>query len=97
MSMRTPGNVVTGGELIDVRDTAVVVLAQGELVLVRWELVHDARFVGMPSLPRRGLALDAEQRAALRRVSRFPQGMSAELEARFLAALRRPAMRVIDR
>ena len=96
LTIRTPGDFAMG-ELVDVRDSAVVVLAQGDLVLVPLSLITDLRFAHQGAIPRRGKALTAEHRTILRRVSRFPQGMSPELETRFLAELGRPAMRVMTR
>jgi hypothetical protein len=85
------------GELIDVRDTALVTLADGDLVLIPWRVMKEVRFGGFRGFPQKGVDLGAGHRAIVRRVSRFPQGMSPEIEARFLAELGRPALRVFDR
>ena len=96
VNVRTPADFAMG-ELIDVRDSAVVVLAAGDLVLVPLRLVSDLRFAHQGTIPRRGKYLTADHRAILRKVSRFPQGMTPDIEARFLSELGRPSMRVVIR
>ena len=96
VTVRTPADFAMG-ELIDVRDSAVVVLAAGDLVLIPLRLVSDLRFPHQGTMPRQGKHLTADHRAMLRKVSRFPQGMTPDIEARFLSELGRPSMRTVVR
>lgn len=85
------------GEVIEVRDTALVALNGGRLVLVPWEALRNVRVTGLSVIPTRGSWMTPEDRAALRRLSRFPQGMTPEIQARFLAHLGQSEIRVIER
>ena len=85
------------GEVIEVRDTALVALAGGRLVLVPWEALRNVRITGLTMIPTRGRWMTAEHRAAVRQLSRFPQGMSPEIQRRFLAHLGQAEIRVIAR
>jgi hypothetical protein len=85
------------GEIIEVRDTALVALVGGRLVLVPWEALRNLRITGLPTIPMRGHWLTPEHRAAVRQLSRFPQGMTPEIQARFLAHLGQSEIRVMER
>ena len=93
---RTRGDSIRG-EVIDVRDTALVALSGGRLVLVPWALLRDVRFTGLTLLPRQGRSLTAQHRALVKQLSRFPQGMTPEIEARFLAHLKQDRIGIIER
>ncbi len=82
------------GELLEVRDSGLVVLADDELVLAPYGSIRRARFDQMRRLnfgPRAGLTgprigLTDEKREELRLLSRFPQGIDGEVLNRLLAA-----------
>lgn len=86
----------TRGELLEVRDTAFVVLAGSWPTLVPFSLVRHARFEHYPVSYRGGVP-GADAMAALRRVARYPQGLTAEQLARLLAAHGQPELRVVAR
>lgn len=77
------------GELIDVRDTAIVILLGERLTLVSWRSIEHRTFIGMGEIDENltGQSPNPDALRRLRLVSRFPQGMSPELEQRFLTAL----------
>jgi hypothetical protein len=82
------GAATLTGELLEVTETGLLVLRTGRrLVLVPYTLVDQAQFLGAqccglgarrPPLP--------EVKQKLRLMSRFPQGLTAELRQRLLAA-----------
>src|SRR5688572_10479783 len=84
---RTRGEHILG-EVIEVRgDTALVVLAGGQLILVPWQLMRNVRITGLALSSMTGKCVAPDYRAAVTRLSRFPQGMTPEIRARFLAHL----------
>ncbi len=94
---RTRGEHIRG-EVIEVRgDTALVVLAAGQLILVPWELMRNVRITGLALIPMAGKWVAPEHRAAVTRLSRFPQGMTPEIRAQFLAHLGQSEIRVVER
>jgi hypothetical protein len=81
---------VVSGELLEVRPDAMLLLthsrrqgrtdqAERRLVLVGYSVPREARFAELHETLSRGFAPDAAQRERLRLVSRFPQGVSADL------------------
>jgi hypothetical protein len=73
------------GEVLEVQDTAIVLLSAQRLVLVPIRVITAGRFA------RRGTVIvqgRASRRAlvSLRRVSRFPAGMTPEIRGRLLTA-----------
>ncbi|HEU4748584.1 MAG TPA: hypothetical protein VFS56_08800 [Gemmatimonadaceae bacterium] len=74
------------GELLSVTDDGVVVLQANRVVNVRFAEIRGARFRELGSDYRFGgeRRPDADRMARLRRVSRFPQGITPEIQARLL-------------
>jgi hypothetical protein len=85
-----------GGELLEMRDDGVVLLTGADQVtLVEYEAVRRATVEnGPPGLTgvnmRSGRTLER-----LRRVSRFPQGLSPEVEARLLSTYGQSSLVVV--
>jgi len=83
------------GELLAVQDTAFVVLAQDTVTLVPYASVAAGRFsqvaelVSAPPTP--------EFAGMLRRLSRFPQGLTPDLLARLLGAYGQSELKVVAR
>jgi len=77
-------------ELLEVGETGVVVLlSEGRVAFVPWGVTRSARAEGVPSLTSSyglGVPPSDEVRKNLASVSHFPQGMTADIQARFLAA-----------
>jgi hypothetical protein len=71
------------GELLAIEDSSLVVLRDSVLNRVALSSVKEGR---APSLSFAGSRLSSTQRDRLRLISRFPQGISAELEPRLLSA-----------
>jgi hypothetical protein len=71
------------GELLAVEDSALLVLQGRELVRVSLPLILSGK---APKVSFTGGNLTAETRERLRLISRYPQGVSAELEARLREA-----------
>lgn len=81
-------------ELIAVSDSALVVRDEARLLRVRWadvEYVRVARF-GEFYPYRAGAPRELDQ---LRRVSRFPQGLTPQIERTMLGALGRDSIEVV--
>lgn len=79
---RATGAELLEGELLEVRDTAVVVLAPGRRVtLIGYAAVIKARCPGLPGGPEFGEWIQPaeEVRERLRLVSRFPGGLTPQL------------------
>ena len=74
------------GELLALRDDGLVVLAKDELVFVPFEAIQHGRLAQKGAFIRNGSAPDERARERLRLLSRYPQGLSADVEARLLAA-----------
>jgi hypothetical protein len=92
---RAGGNRL-GGELLAVTDTALLVLQEPRMLLVPWRAIESVE------VPRTEYVLfgrrtppgDALQQWRL--LSRYPQGVSAPLLARLLAASRQDSLAVVD-
>ena len=76
------------GELLEVQDTALLVLSDERLVLVPFDLMRSAQFdeMGSDTTISDQEAPSIAARERLRLVSRFPQGVTAELLEELLAA-----------
>ena len=91
MGTITTGSSVLRGELIEVQDAALILLASGDgeggrLRLVPYSVVRSSQFeqlAGRYSI-RNGNPPAGEVRERLRLVSRFPHGMSAQVLAELL-------------
>ena len=94
---RTPLGVMTkitsdrgelSAELIEVRDTGVLVLAEKRFRLLPYSIIVSSRAEGLDRSYSFGgrTAPTAETRERLRLVSRFPQGLTPELLQKLLQA-----------
>lgn len=83
------------GELLELRDSAYVVINGEGLFLVPFPAVDGASFSGLGSSG--GGAPDAEWSPRLRLVSRFPRGMSDRALAMLLGAARQSELVVVRR
>ena len=81
------------GELLAVEDTTLLVLQERELVRVPLPLITSGK---APKLSFTGQSLTGAPRERLRLISRYPQGVSAELEARLLEAYGQSGVREVD-
>lgn len=81
-------------ELLDVRDSALVVLNQDHVVLVPYRAIGHATFLDTSEKLSHGKTPSAPTRAALRSLSRFPQGLTPALEQRLLLAYHETVMPV---
>jgi hypothetical protein len=87
------------GELVEVRDNGIVVLlSDGRVALVPWSVTTTAAAQGVPGLRASygGQQPSAEVRTNLVTVSHFPQGMTPDIQARFLAAHKQSEIVVIQ-
>ena len=73
------------GEVLEVQDSALMILSANRLVLVPIRVIQFGRFTRRGTLIENG---EANRRTLdeLRRVSRFPDGLRPEIKARLLAA-----------
>ena len=71
------------GELLAVEDSSLLVLSAGQFIRVPLRLIQSGT---APKLSFIGADLKREDRERLRLISRYPQGVSAELESRLLKA-----------
>jgi hypothetical protein len=84
------------GELLAVRDSTLLVLRDGERVVVApIRLIRSARFEKLDMLME-GNRLSARDRERLRLFSRFPSGLTPELEAQLLAVYGQTAADQVD-
>ena len=74
-AITTTRGMELAGELLEVRDTAFLVVTTSQVVLVRFNGISRATFADMPGGFR--LPLPAADRERLRLLSRFPQGIPA--------------------
>lgn len=86
-----------GAELLEVQDTALLVVAANRVTLVPFRVMTEVRVHQREHLNfgREGPSL--RQREELRLVSRYPQGVSATLLERLLAAYGQTELVVIER
>ena len=84
------------GELLSVTDSGLVLLsADRRLLHAHWPALQSARFRQLGVRLDNGNAPDHRARERLRLVSRYPQGLSAELASRLLASLGRERVEVL--
>lgn len=79
----------SGGELLAVEDTALLLLRDSQLVRVPLSQVRSGRAPKLSFSSR----MRTGTREQLRLISRYPQGVSTELEGRLLAAYRQREVR----
>ncbi len=81
------------GELLEVRDDGLVILGRQDadngprVVLIPWQMIYRASASDLPGIAVRASQGDSQRQASteeLRNVSRFPQGLSAELMSQLL-------------
>lgn len=81
---RAKGELV--GELLEVRDSTLLLLRNlARVVVVPISAIHSATFTDVGSVIDRGQIYDSD-RARLRLMSRFPDGIRPEAEAKLLSA-----------
>jgi len=83
VSIQTTGETANG-ELLAVRDDGLVILRGPRLSFVPYNNLRSARIAELPYSLGAG-APSAEERAKLTAVSRYPQGIGAELQRKLLA------------
>jgi hypothetical protein len=84
------------GELLEVRDTALVVLVpQQRLKLVPYHVIRRGEVELLREVPSGGRQPSAVRRQQLRRISRYPQGLTAETERALLAAYAQAELEVV--
>jgi hypothetical protein len=83
------------GELLEVRDTAFVVLTASHVTLVPTRLITSMRFDDL-RITQPGSLTPGETRQ-LRLLSRFPHGMPEDAQRRLLVSRQQHALRVVDR
>jgi hypothetical protein len=88
------GQRQVGGELLAVEEATLLLRRPGELVRVPLRLITSGK---APKLSFTGATLTGETRERLRLISRYPQGVSAELEARLLEAYGQRGVQEISR
>jgi len=75
------------GELVAVRDSGLIMLpAGGRITFVPFSRIAEGRFAHVPASLHGRQPPTPKERDALRVASRFPQGLSPDLEQRLLAA-----------
>ena len=87
------GGATGQGELLAVQDTALVVLAQDTVTLVPYRVLAAGRFTQVGELTETPPPRDFAEK--LRLVSRFPQGLTAEMLTRLLAAYGQSTLKVM--
>jgi small nuclear ribonucleoprotein (snRNP)-like protein len=83
VSLELAGDRLVRGELLAVEDSTLLVLQEEELVRVTLAAIHSGK---APKISFTGATLTPRTRERLRLVSRYPQGVPAELEERLLQA-----------
>jgi hypothetical protein len=96
----TTGAGSLAGELVEVRENGIVMLlSDGRVVLVPWSVTTSAAAQGVPGT-RTSYGFKTQPGAEVRNnlvaVSHFPQGMTPEIQARFLAAHKQSEIVVIQ-
>ena len=82
------------GELLEVRDSAYVILHAGRVTLVPYRRVRVA-LMPAGTVDALNTAPTPAIRERLRLLSRFPQGLTPEIEQRLLETLGQPSLEVI--
>ena len=84
VKLELTGNREMGGELLAVQDSSLLVRSDNQLIRVHLPLIQSGK---VPKLTFTGAELNGGQvREHLRLLSRYPQGVSPELESRLLEA-----------
>jgi len=84
------------GELLEVRDTAFLVLAEGAVQLAPFRAIRAARFQQRGSLDfGDGETPSAESRERMRQLARFPTGLTPELLQTLLQASRQTEPKLV--
>ena len=88
------------GELVEVRDNGIVaLLSDGRVALVPWSVTSKATAEGVSGIETsygQKAPPSAGVKANLTAVSHFPQGMTPDIQARFLAAHNQSSILVIQ-
>jgi hypothetical protein len=85
-TITTTGGTLVTGELIEVRDTGLLVAHPTAIVSVPYTATRSAAFAQTTLAIKGGQAPAPSVRERLRLLSRFPQGLSAPLLQQLLAA-----------
>ena len=85
------------GELLEVQDTALLLMAERQVLLVPYHRLLHARFEQMPSYRAQWGAPAPAFRRELSLRSRYPQGVSPEILAKLLAITGQSSPAVIGR
>jgi hypothetical protein len=91
VSLDLAGKREVSGELLAVEEATLLVLQEGQLIRVAVTLIESGK---APKVSFKGLTGATRER--LRLISRYPQGVSPELEARLLQAYGLPSVRQIS-
>jgi hypothetical protein len=83
VKLELTGNRTVSGELLAVEDSSLTLLSGAQLLRVRMPLIQTGN---VPKLFFTGAELKGEVRERLRLISRYPQGISPDLETRLLQA-----------
>ena len=81
------------GELIEVRDSGLVIAPRGDVVFVPFTAIRSAMLVQTPLRPAGGIP-SPQIRERMRLVSRFPNGLPPDQLERFLASRGQQGLRV---
>jgi hypothetical protein len=92
VSLELTGQPRIRGELLAVEERALLILQDRELTRVMFQRIRSGR---APDGGFRGRVMTGDVRERLRLISRYPQGVSPELEARLLQAYGTTAVREI--
>jgi len=94
-SFTTQSRNIFTGELLAVQDTGLVVLRADLVTFVPWPVITELSFEFPKVAIHDGQTPTASQSQQLRSVSRFPQGLTPELEERLLAAYKQTSIEVL--
>src|SRR5687767_10293468 len=83
VSLELSGRRMVSGELLAVEEATLLVLQEQQLVRIAMAMIDSGK---APRISFAGRSMSADTRERLRLVSRYPQGVSAELEERLLRA-----------
>ena len=89
VKLELTGNRTVAGELLTVQDSSLMLLSGGQLIRVRMPLIETG---SVPKLSFTRAELKGDVRERLRLISRYPQGISPDLETRLLQAYRQTAV-----
>lgn len=90
VQLELAGKKALTGELLAVEESTLLVMAGGELIRVSVPSIQSGK---APKLSFTGTTLKNDVRNRLRLISRYPQGVSPELESRLLQAYGQTAVR----